>query len=82
MVAMSTSDARDRFEDLINRVRSLKERIVVGPESDPAAALVPIEDLRMLEALEDERDAAIAEERLNTPAGYVAWDEVKKQFGF
>lgn len=51
MARLATTDARYQFADLLNRVAYGKERIVLERRGRPLAALVPVEDLRILEAL-------------------------------
>ena len=54
---ISTTAARDRFADILNRAAYGKERVVLTRRGRPLVAVVPIEDVERLEALEDERDA-------------------------
>ena len=56
MAELSTVDARERFADLLNRVAYGKERIVLMRRGKAVAAMIPLEDLRRLEALADERN--------------------------
>ncbi len=55
---ITTVDARDNFSDLLNRTAFGKERVVLTRRGKPLVAMVPIEDIETLEALEDRRDAA------------------------
>ena len=54
---VSTADAPDRFAELLTRAAEDKERVILTRAGKPVAALVPIEDLEWLEALEDRLDA-------------------------
>lgn len=54
---ISTTAARDRFADILNRAAYGKERVVLTRRGRPLVAVVPIEDVERLEVLEDERDA-------------------------
>jgi prevent-host-death family protein len=49
---MSITDLRDFIAEATNRVRYGKERIVLTRHGRDVAALVPIEDLRKLEAID------------------------------
>lgn len=60
--AVSTTQARANFQDLINRVKYGGERIVIEKHGEPVVAIVRVEDLERLEALED----AIASNQLRT----------------
>jgi prevent-host-death family protein len=51
-------EVRDRLAEVIDRAAIDKERVVLTRDGKPLAALVPIEDMEALEALEDEIDSA------------------------
>ena len=83
MVRISTVKARDEFSDLVNRVAYGKERVVPTRRGQPLAAVVPLEDVELLERLEDRIDldearAALAEAR---DGGTVSWEEIKAEIG-
>lgn len=66
MAHLPASKAREGFSDTINRVAFGKERVIVRRRGKDVAAVVPIDDLRLLEELEDRIDlvdarAALAE---------------------
>jgi prevent-host-death family protein len=48
MTSVTTVAARRQLADLINRVRFTKERILLTRYGQELAALVPVEDLRLL----------------------------------
>ncbi len=60
---ITASKARDEMGDLLNRVAYSRERVVIERSRKPVAALIPLEDLRLLEALLEER-----QERLDAEA--------------
>ena len=77
----STKEARGRLSEIINRAAFGKERIVLTRHGKSVAAVVPIEDLELLEKLEDKIDledarAALAESK---KAGTVSWKKVKEK---
>ena len=79
MVSLSTAEAREQFSDVINRAAYGKERVVLTRRGKPLAAVVPIEDLQLLQELEDRLDleearAALADARAH---GTVAWEQIK-----
>ena len=51
MSLINVSIARAEFPEILNRVAYGKERIVVSRRGKPLAAMVPIEDLHLLERL-------------------------------
>ena len=75
--------ARDEFSDLVNRAAYGKERVVLTRRGKALAAVVPLEDVELLERLEDRIDldaarAALAEARDD---GTVSWEEIKAEIG-
>lgn len=53
MTNIPISEARDRLSDLANRAALLGERTVIERRGKRVCAVVPIEDLELLEAAED-----------------------------
>lgn len=56
MPTISEVAARTTFADLINRVAYGRERVVVTRRGHEVVAVVPVEDVALLELLEDEFD--------------------------
>ena len=85
MAKVSTTTARKDFSDLLNRAAYGKERVVLTRRGKVLAALIPVEDLVLLEKLEDELDAEDAKKALRDfrrsgkPA--IPWEKVKKSLG-
>lgn len=71
---------RESFGDVLGRVTHAKVRVIVSRHRKPVAAIVPIEDLRRLEALEDARDAELVRTRLARPTKTVPLDEVRRGY--
>ena len=71
MADMAASAAQDEFATILNRVADGKERIVLHRDGKPVAAVIPVEDLKLLERLieeeEDRIDLAKAERVLADP---------------
>jgi prevent-host-death family protein len=51
---LNVSKAREEFPDLVNRAAYGKERTIVSRRGKDLAAVIPIEDLRLLERLASE----------------------------
>lgn len=64
MSKVTTAQAREQLADIINRSAYGKERIVLTRRGKPLAAIVPIEDVRLLERLEDQTDLREAQKAL------------------
>jgi prevent-host-death family protein len=63
MVQMAASAAREEFAEVLNRVAYGKERIVLHRHGKPLVAIIPVEDLQLLERLiEEEEDRIDVEE--------------------
>jgi prevent-host-death family protein len=65
--------------DLVRRVAEQKERVVVTYEGREVGALVPIEDLALLQEIEDRSDLAEARQALAEieKEGTISWERVK-----
>ncbi|HLB41251.1 MAG TPA: type II toxin-antitoxin system Phd/YefM family antitoxin [Gammaproteobacteria bacterium] len=61
---ISTTAAKEEFLELINRVSHNKERIVLMRRDKEIAAIVPLEDLLLLQASKDKNDLDEAVEAL------------------
>jgi prevent-host-death family protein len=77
------SEARETFSTTINRVAFGHERVVLTRHGRRVAAVVPVEDLELLEALEDARDLDEVRAALADPESHdrIPWDELKARIG-
>lgn len=80
MATMTTVEARDHFSDVLNRTAYGKERIVLTRRGKQLAAVLPLEDLELLEELEDRIDAEDARKALAEPGG-VSLANLKQDLG-
>jgi len=73
------SEARESFSTTINRVAFGHERVVLTRHGHRIAAVVPVEDLELLEALEDARDLDDVRSALSDPGNreHIGWEELK-----
>jgi prevent-host-death family protein len=73
-------EARANFADISNRVAYAGERMVVNRYRKPVMAIVPIEDLLLLEKLEKDQDVKLARQRLKTmdKHGTITLSELEK----
>ena len=83
MAHLPSSKAREGFADTINRVAFGKERVVLRRRGKEVAAVVSMEDLRLLEDLEDRIDLADARAALaeTKKKGAKSLDAVIKKLG-
>ena len=80
---LRASKAREDFSDTINRVAYRGERIVLQRRGKAVVAIVPVEDLELLEELENRVDleaarAALADAKKH---GTVPWERIKADLG-
>lgn len=64
MATMTTVEAREKFADVVSRTAFGKERVVLTRHGKPVGALVPMEDMQLLEHLENTIDVREAEQAL------------------
>jgi prevent-host-death family protein len=76
---LTASAARQNFSDVVNRAAYGGERIIVHRGKKPVAAVVPIEDLELLEQIEDRADLEEVRRRLKDPT--IPWSKIKKDLG-
>ena len=77
MAKMSTSAARLKFAEILSKAEYTGERTIVVRRKKPVAAVVPIEDLELIERLEDERDIKAAR-KARKEKGTIPWEQIKK----
>ncbi len=82
-MTITTGKAREQLSNVINRAAFGKERIVLTRRGKEIAAVVPIEDVKLLEEIEDRIDleearAALAETKSK---GTIPWEKIKADLG-
>ncbi len=80
MARMTMTAARQSFADTVNRVVYGKERIILQRRGRKLAAMIPIQDLELLEAIEREADLRAAKKALKEK-GTAPWGRVKADLG-
>ena len=81
MTKRSFTEARSQLSELMTQVMTAGERIVIERHGHERVAIVPYEDLELLERLEDEADVAAAEAALGESDQRIPWDDVKADLG-
>jgi prevent-host-death family protein len=79
MPRMAASQAREKFATILNEVAFGGERVLLHRHGKNVAAVVPIEDLELLEALEDKMDLETARRALAEKGPRVKWKELKQE---
>jgi prevent-host-death family protein len=80
MPAVSTVVARNEFSTVLNRAAFGKERVILARRGKAIAAIVPMDDVKLLRALEDRADLAdaIAAEREALQKGTTSLADLKR----
>ena len=79
---VSVRKLRNEISDNLNRVAYGHERLVVERRGKDIAAVVPLEDLKLIEAMEDKIDLEEARRILADPKEKpIPWEKVKKELG-
>ena len=80
MTEVSSAELRAQLAELVNRVHYSRERVVVTRRGKKLVAMVPADDLELLEAIEDRIDVLEAEKALKEK-GSIPWAKVKRELG-
>lgn len=67
MPKVTATALKNRIGETLNDVEFRGERVILERKGRPAAAIIPIADLRLLEALEDRLDVEEIERALADP---------------
>jgi prevent-host-death family protein len=87
MTRLTTSEARNDFAEILNRVAYQGERVILHRRGKNVAAIIPMEELALLEKLiqaaEDKDDLEEIRKAKKDIArkGTIPWDEIKKELG-
>lgn len=78
---MTTVEARENFSELLNKAAYGKERVVLSRRGKGIVAVIPLEDLKLLEEIEDMVDLADAKKALKEvkKSGTISLEEFKKK---
>jgi antitoxin (DNA-binding transcriptional repressor) of toxin-antitoxin stability system len=79
---VSVSDLRTQLSTTVNRVAFGKERVVLQRQGKDLVALVPLQDLELLERLEDGWLAEEARQtREDSDEQDIPWDQARARLG-
>ena len=81
---LNSTDARENLAHVLNRVAYAGDRVRITRRGKAVAAVVPIEDLELIERLENEIDIREAEKSLREARkkGTVPLEKVREELGF
>jgi prevent-host-death family protein len=78
---ITTADARKNFANIVNTVAYGKEPVVLTRRGQEIAALISIEELRLLQMIEDHVDIEDAKKALEEPGENISADDFWKELG-
>ena len=83
MTLMNTVEAKEQFTDVVNRVVHNKERIILTRRGKEIAAILPIEDLKVLFESQDKYDLRDAIDALKEARseGTITLEQLKEDLG-
>lgn len=79
---ITTAEARKNFAEIVNNVAYGKDTIVLTRRGKALAALVSIEDLKLLQKLEEQQDIDGAWKIKNEPGENIKLSDLKKELNF
>lgn len=83
MTTVTAVKAREQFAELVNRTAYGKERVVLTKRGRRLVAMIPVEDLALLERFEKHLDLQAAEASLTEARkkGTISWEDLKAELG-
>jgi len=76
---ISAADARKKFANIINRVAYGKESFVLTRRGEPLAAIVSIDDLKLLQEIEEQMDIDDAWKARNEKGENISWEKLREE---
>jgi len=80
MTNLNITQAREHLSDWADRVAFKGERLCVKRNGKPVFAMVSVEDMNLLEAIEEKIDIEKAEKALRRNK-FTSWSQAKKKLG-
>ena len=81
VVSLRAGNSAERLSTLLDRVIGRRQRVVLTRRGKAQAAMVPLEDLLLLEALEDRADVDAAQAALAENGDHRIWEDVREVLG-
>ena len=83
MTRVNSAEAKKQLGQILARTARTKRRVMVTSRGKDVAAVVPIEDVQLLEEIEDRLDLDEARAALASVKreGTVAWKKIKRDLG-
>jgi len=81
MTRISATEARANFQELISRAEYKRERIVIERHGKAAVAIICLDDLKLLEAIEDAIDSEALRRAKRENDGFTTLDAISAKRG-
>lgn len=81
MTTLSITEIREGLSEAISRVAYQGERIRIRRSGKDVVAIVSLEDLALLEAIEDRRDIEAADAALAESNERIPYEKVRRELG-
>jgi prevent-host-death family protein len=83
VTTLNTADAKEQFTDLINRVSHNKDHIILTRRGKDIAAIISMEDFKLLQDSQDKNDLREAIDALKEArsSGTMALEKLKEEIG-
>lgn len=80
---ITTTEAKEQFIELVNRVALGKERIILTRRGKEIVALIPIEDLQLLQSNQNQKELKAAIDALKEAreSGTLSLEQFKNEMG-
>jgi prevent-host-death family protein len=81
MTTLNITEMRDNLSEAISRVAYKGERILVRRSGKDVVAIISIDDLATLEAIEDQRDVEAARAALAESDERIPYEKIRRELG-
>ena len=81
MTTVSTAEARKKLAEIVNKVAYGKEPVVLTRRGEEIAALISMEELKLLQLIEDRIDIEDAKKALAEPSDNIPAEKLWKELG-
>ncbi|MBD2778830.1 type II toxin-antitoxin system Phd/YefM family antitoxin [Iningainema tapete] len=81
MTIVSTTEACANFQEIINRAEYRGERILIQRHGKAVVAIISLDDLKLLEAIEDAIDSAALRRAVEENDGFITLEAITARRG-
>ena len=81
MIRLPASEAREKFSEVLSEVSFGRQRLVLQRHGKDLVAMIPLEDLALLEELEDRADLLAAKKAIAERGERISWTQAKTELG-